>query len=63
VWKERIVMHCLEVIIKRNDEAAGREAGHAKNDDAYGAPCCDAIVKRDESPAFIAAYLAARKEG
>ena len=25
-------MHCLEVIIKRNAEAAGREAAHARND-------------------------------
>lgn len=25
-------MHCLEVIVKRNAEAAGREAAHAAND-------------------------------
>ena len=26
-------MHCLEVIIKRNAQAAGRELGHAVNDE------------------------------
>jgi hypothetical protein len=39
-------MHCLEVIVKRNNEAAGRELGHKVND-AKGTLEHDAAVIAD----------------
>lgn len=56
-------MHCLEVIVARNERAAGRELGHADNDHDFS----KATQILDASPVhlsseFIAAYWAAREE-
>ncbi len=62
-------MHCLEVIVKRNDEAAGREAAHAVNDGAHAAdvfaPLLDYAVNPGSSKAaaFKRGYLRGREEG
>jgi hypothetical protein len=53
-------MHCLEVIVARNDQAAGREAAHAFNDGD------DRMIRIVEAgpvnDAFRRGYLGARKE-
>ncbi len=61
-------MHALEVIIARNARAAGREAGHADNDgdEARGDRIVQAVRAEASEPewtAFVAGYLAGRKEG
>ncbi len=64
-------MHCLEVIVKRNAEAAGREAAHAANDG--DADLHVAINRADEAlagenvapnwPAYFAGFYRGRQEG
>ena len=66
-------MHCLEVIIARNAQAAGREAGHADNDsdDRLASAIhavADEIVMDPESndltyTDFTTGFLRGRKEG
>ena len=70
-------MHCLEVIIARNAQAAGREAGHADTDgdDRLASAIHDAAVENDEIKGmnfthdneividFVTGYLRGRKEG
>jgi len=61
-------MHCLEVIVKRNAEAAGRAAGHAHNDENADlvSKINRAEIERDsdaESKAWIRGYRAGRQEG
>jgi hypothetical protein len=54
-------MHSLEVIIARNEAAAGRELGHARND---GQPSTIAPPNTHEGYGpFIAAYRRAITEG
>ena len=71
-------MHCLEVIIARNAQAAGREAGHADTDgddrlaSAINA-AASALVMESASDVpdsndltwtnFVTGYLSGRKEG
>ena len=55
-------MHCLEVIVKRNAEAAGREAGHADNDSRQRGDC-PPNPYTIEWDAWWAAYQRGRKEG
>jgi hypothetical protein len=61
-------MHALEVIIARNDRAAGREAAHADNDwnDRECAAIHEAQAEQDgdkDNLDFITGYLNGIKEG
>lgn len=61
-------MHSLEVIIARNDRAAGREAGHADNDwnDRLASEIQAAQHEQDkdtDNAEFITGYLRGRQEG
>lgn len=65
-------MHCLEVIIARNDRAAGREAAHADNDwnDREASAILEATFEqaakegKSELPEhYVAGFLSGRKEG
>jgi hypothetical protein len=61
-------MHCLEVIIAKNDQAAGREMGHADNDDKdrEASEIQSAQHEQDghtDNINFIAGYLRGRSEG
>lgn len=57
-------MHALEIIIRRNAEAAGREAGHAVNDNniAHAQAILEAVDADVDLPE-IKAYFRARAEG
>jgi hypothetical protein len=60
-------MHGLSTIIRRNEEAAGREAGHAFNDGDHekASRILDAETAnpgRLTSPAFVDGYLRGREE-
>jgi hypothetical protein len=55
-------MHSLDVIVRRNDEAAGREAGHAAMDaearGEYSAPATTAPYRADGvTAAFSRGFL------
>lgn len=55
-------MHALEVIIRRNEEAAGREAAHADNNGKYEK--ATAILAATEvDDAFVEGYTRGRAEG
>lgn len=63
-------MRGLDEIIKANDRAAGREAGHADNDwqdrkcsDIHAAQFEQDKDKNTESLAFITGYLRGKREG
>ena len=61
-------MHCLEVIIARNERAAGREEAHAVNDGnlTLAQSICDTDARalgESHSAAHRAGYIAGRKEG
>jgi hypothetical protein len=62
-------MHALEIIVKRNQEAAGRECGHAVNDNDHeqASRILDAETAANPghitSPEFLAGYLRGREEG
>jgi hypothetical protein len=61
-------MHSLDVIIARNDQAAGREAGHADNDDKdrLASEIQAAQHEQDKDTDnlnFITGYLRGRSEG
>ncbi len=55
-------MHCLEVIVARNERAAAREEAHAANDGDWSLAkqICDAAPV---TPQHAAAYNAARRDG
>jgi len=55
-------MHSLEVIVDKNERAAGREAAQAKNDG--NVERFNNIVGQAEiTDKFVAGYTAGRKEG
>ncbi len=63
-------MHCLEVIVKRNAEAAGREAAHAANDgdtEALFRLLAPDYSETSNDPnvqaAFLQGYARGRQEG
>lgn len=65
-------MHSLEVIVRRNAHAAGREEGHARNDGeharahrilAEGIYGIGEYVGTPGAKAYDAAYTRARQEG
>lgn len=59
-------MHGLDIIIRRNAEAAGREAGHAANDVGVTDALIDnkfyEVSERD-LPAWWRGYVRGRQEG
>jgi hypothetical protein len=62
-------MHALEVIIARNDRAAGREAAHADNDwndrEASAILSTEIAESKDGNPSmdYLTGYLAGKAEG
>jgi hypothetical protein len=59
-------MHCLEVIIARNERAAAREEAHADTDwdaDLAAAICYADPVTDEHSTNYQRAYERARQEG
>jgi len=66
--REGQVMHSLDVVITKNAEAAGREAGHAHNDDSIALlnRIYSADIARDsdaEAKAWVRGYRRGRQEG
>ncbi len=55
-------MHCLEVIVARNERAAAREEAHAVNDGNHDRAIEIALANPKLSPNYEAAYHAAREE-
>jgi hypothetical protein len=55
-------MHCLEVIVAKNERAAGREAGHAHNDrnEEHAIAIVDAAPMTDS---FVEGFLDGKREG
>jgi hypothetical protein len=59
-------MHCLEVIIEKNERAAGREAAHAFNDGntKLHLQIIDNTEKLiDLTDAFVDGYITGKREG
>lgn len=54
-------MHCLEVIVRRNEEAAGREAARAVNKQKWDE--ARASIGDSISRAFSAGAVRGRQEG
>ena len=58
-------MHSLEIIVKRNAEAAGREAAHASNEGDFKLALAIAEAVGDDTAggAFVRGYARGTQEG